>query len=259
MSFQLFRKRVAAFTAAGVVTCGLAVEMQAQTQSVKSDANAERSSQMSRMPARVYEDDEIKVVIPAGWTISSGDRSAAQSASIGGDHRLLLVNNRYTLELAYDTDHASGVNGGRFIEAFTIPWLDEDDAWDCSLHIRGKPQPVNRALMFMNLILDSGDASVREKCGIQKDLGYWTENGGTKIFVGERRWFGGYFTTAAQSWFFESRGDDCGEKAYTLTSKAKTPDELPDENDSGLKKIINEAITIVDSIHYKRCPPANAP
>lgn len=39
--------------------------------------------------------------------------------------------------------------------------------------------------------------------------------------------------------------------AYTFTSGAETPDELPVVGDPGLKKIINEAIDIVDSIRYK--------
>jgi len=74
--------------------------------------------------------------------------------------------------------------------------------------------------------------------------------------VGERRWFGGYFTTEDGGWFFESEGDACGEKAYTLTFEADSPDMLPVMGDSQLRRIIHEAIDIVDSIHYKRCPPA---
>lgn len=73
------------------------------------------------------------------------------------------------------------------------------------------------------------------------------------------RWFAGYFTSAGLSWFFESAGDDsCGAKAYTLTSNAKTPRTLPKADDPVLKEVVRQAIGLVASIHYKRCPPADS-
>ena len=110
--------------------------------------------------------------------------------------------------------------------------------------------------MFNNLIVDSGLSEVRQNCRIRKDLGNWVDQDTSESFVGERRWFGGYFTTEDGGWFFESEGDACGEKAYTLTFEADSPDMLPVMGDSQLRRIIHEAIDIVDSIHYKRCPPA---
>jgi hypothetical protein len=41
-----------------------------------------------------------------------------------------------------------------------------------------------------------------------------------------------------------------------LASWAKTPQELPIAREAGLRKTINQAIDIVNPIHYKRCPPA---
>lgn len=77
--------------------------------------------------------------------------------------------------------------------------------------------------------------------------------------MGEQRWFAGYFTTADGGWFFDSEGDSCGQKVYTLTSRAQTPEGLPSPDDPSLRKVIQEAIDIVDSIQYKRCPPGAAP
>ncbi len=111
-------------------------------------------------------------------------------------------------------------------------------------------------MTFDNVIVDSSDARVREHCGIQKDLGFWRKVEGSREFVGSRRWFGGSFSTADRGVFFESKGTGCGLKAYTLTFQAKTPDQLPLERDPGSKKMIQEAIDIVNSIHYKRCAPA---
>ena len=77
---------------------------------------------------------------------------------------------------------------------------------------------------------------------------------------GDRRWFGGYFRTKYGGYFFG--GDDgCGLKAYSLTSQATTVDRLPiadipnQKNNPALEKTIQEAIDIVNSIHYKRCLP----
>jgi len=82
--------------------------------------------------------------------------------------------------------------------------------------------------------------------------------GGGRQIVGDQRWYAGSFSTAEGGWFFPSEGTGCGQKAYTLTSKAKTPEELPLPDHFDLRKTITEAIDIVNSIHYKRCPPTAA-
>ncbi len=212
----------------------------------------------------VYEDTEIKVVIPADWRIVPHDeivKNGRAGASLGNSvsqakGKLLLENSGYTLGIAYNTSQASGIIGGRFIEIFNIPWPNVDDAWTCSLYLESYAQPASRVLIFTNLTVDSGNAKVRENCGIRKDFGRWIEKNGSRTFDGERRWFGGFFTTARGGYFFDSSGDGCGEKAYTLTFQASMPDRLPEVGEPGLNKMIQGAIDIVDSIHYKRCPPA---
>jgi hypothetical protein len=178
-----------------------------------------------------------------------------------GHGKLTLETNGYILGIAYHTDHASGIEGGRFIEIFSISWPGIDDGWNCSLYLQEYPQPASRHLIFINLIVDSGDENVRENCAIPGSLGAWTGNNERKEYQGERRWFGGYFRTSAGGYFFGSNGEGCGLKAYTLTSQASTPDQLPDAgnpilgNVPSLETTISEAIDIVDSIHYKRCSP----
>jgi hypothetical protein len=189
----------------------------------------------------------------------TGAGTSLGNSVTGGDGRLLLEKGGYTLGIAYNTSHASGVEGGRFIEIFNIPWPNVDDGWTCSLYLGGYVQPASRVLTFTNLTVDSGDAKVRENCGIRRSLGHWTEKDGARSFEGERRWFGGYFTTAEGGFFFDSNGEGCCQKAYTMTFQASKPDQLPVVGSSGLKKMIQESIDIVDSIHYKRCPPASSP
>lgn len=218
-------------------------------------------------PTNIYEDAEIKLVIPPDWKIVPDNEivnNGRPGASLGNSIRqakgkLLLENSGYTLGIAYNTTRPSGIVGGRFIEVFNIPWPDVDDAWTCSLYLGSYAQPASRVLIFTNLTVDSGDAKVRENCGIHKDFGRWIEKNGSRTFEAERRWFGGFFTTAGGGYFFDSSGDGCGEKAYTLTFQASMPDRLPVVAEPGLNRMIHEAIDIVDSIHYKRCPPATSP
>jgi hypothetical protein len=206
-----------------------------------------------------YEDREIQVKIPAGWrTLPSPQTSRRDAVDAPG--RLSLEKNGYKLSLGYHVGHASGIIGGRFIEAFDLNWPGLDDPWTCSAYLTEYPQPASRKLIFINLVVDTGDPRVRENCAIRKNLGTWTEKEGVKQYLGEKRWFGGYFRPTEGGYFFGGNNDDCQFKAYTLTSEAKAPDELPDAGNPvlqvpDLQGIIQEAIDIVNSIHYKRCPP----
>ena len=255
MSFQV-RTRFACLWLVVVVVCGLTIQTCAQVGSRKSKQTKSRVSRR----AAVYEDAEVRIVIPRAWTVVTSDGSGTGpfvnlgSSVVDAEGKVLLTKAGYTLGIAYNTEQASGIEGGRFIEVFNIPWTDADDAWTCSLYLTGNPQPASRVLIFINLTANTGDPKVQENCGIAKDLGHWTSD--HKDLVGEQRWFAGYFTTAPGRWFFKSDGSGCGEKAYTLTTWAKRPEDLPNFDDPALVEIVKEAIHIVDSIHYKRCPPA---
>jgi hypothetical protein len=251
---------------------GCALCVPAWTQAASEHGKTAPASHPIHKTAIVYEDKEIRVVIPSGWSVvpeSAIKRPDGPAMSLGnsvsqGAGKLILETSRYTLGIAYNTSHASGVEGGRFIEAFNIPWPGIDDAWTCSGQLREYPQPASRHLIFINLIVETGDEKVRENCAIQKELGSWREKDGQKekeYDYGDRRWFGGYFTTEYGGYFFGGDSDGCGLKAYTLTSQATTPDGLPiadipnQDNNHELEKTIQEAIDIVNSIQYKRCAP----
>ena len=220
--------------------------------------------QESRSPLRVYEDSVVKVVIPPDWKILKipvrADDPAFPKAALrlqahipAPGEGLVLVKGGYTLVLATVSGHASGINGGRFIEVFRIPWLeDSTEAWSCSGYLRRDPQPVNRELIFINLTLAVWTPEGRKTCGIPEEL---DKRRGIK----DRPWFAGYFTTGEGGWFIGPEGDACPQKSYTLTTSAEAPEELPDAEDPELHKIIRGTIGIVDSIQYKRCPPARLP
>ena len=214
----------------------------------------------------VYEDDEVRIPIPPGWSRATGNYPSIGPSLVNGaevvgnsvsqaERKLLLQKDGYTLALAYRTGHASGAEGGRFIEAFNIPWLDPTQAETCSDLFTKVPQPANRTLLFENLVLNTGDVAVRAKCGIPKDLATWVGEDLAKRIIGERRWYAGYFTTD-RGYFFDESGDEiCQSKVYSLTTAAKTPQQLPAAEDAHLEAIIQEAIDIVNGIQYKRCAP----
>jgi hypothetical protein len=242
---------------------GWTVSSRAQVQPAQPKSTPAREPRVRGETTKNYEDAEIKVAIPTGWRVVPEDEikkhtkvSVSLGNSVSGGYGVFLEKNGYTLAVAYNTSHASGVEGGRFNEIFTIPWPSlDDDGLECSGYFARSVQPASRVLTFTNLTVDTGDPRVQGSCGIHS-AGHWTEKDGVKNFEGERRWFGGFFTTADGGYFFDSNDEGCGLKAYTFTSQVSTPERLPVVGDPALKKMIQEAIDIVDSVHYKRCAPA---
>ncbi len=225
-------------------------------------------SKTQQASSNTYENDEVVIPIPADWTrkpekhpalnsYHEQDAIAASNSVLQAKGKLLLAKDGYTLALAYRTEHASGIRGGRFIEAFNIPWLAVDQAWTCSLHLTQVPQSASRTLLFNNILIDAEKPGVRAKCGLpetfsQRITAFET---GCEELIG-RRWFAGYFATNDGGWFFDESADaSCGCKMFSLTTSATKPDQLPIPEDSHLQEIIQEAINIVNSIHYKRCSP----
>lgn len=205
-----------------------------------------------------FDNEDIRVAIPNGWVrVTQNPPFSAGSTGIRSGV-LVIEKQGYFLTLAYQTSHASGAEGGRFIEAFSIPWLNTDDAWTCSLVLKEVSQPASRTLMFVNLTLNTGDSAVRSRCGLAKALAVWKGEGAEKKLYGDWRWVAGYFSTDLGYFFNEgySSENSCQSKVYSLTTSATKPEQLPDPSDPKLKNMIQQAIDIVNSIHYKRCPPS---
>jgi hypothetical protein len=198
-----------------------------------------------------YEDDEVKVAIPAGWTRMPGKHP---------EGTLLLAKDSYILTVQHRSGHATGGTGGRFIEAFSIPWLNTDNAWTCSTVLRQIPQPASRTLLFENILINTADPHVRSQCGIPKDLSKELGAGSTRKFAEANRWFAGYFTSGVGGYFFDGSAPNSGclSKVYKLSAAAQRPEQLPLPQDPHLQRIIQESIDIVGSIHYKACAPRPA-
>jgi len=228
--------------------CGLAVNGYGQAPSVESKRLQAGEARAGSGVSSVFEDDQIKSVIPSGWKVARVEEGAINEypaltgASIPyGKNGVALTKHGYTLALKHTAGHSSPI--GRFGEVFRMAWLpDVADEDGCARFLGEYPFPVNRDLIFISMTFDIDDQAGINTCAFREG--------------GPRRWFAGYFTVAKRAWFFASNGPNCAEKVYTLTSGAKTPAELPHADDPTLRKTIGEAIGIVSSIHYKRCPPA---
>jgi hypothetical protein len=220
-----------------------------QTPSNGSKHSEEVKPHLPTTTSRIYEDDQFRIVVPPGWTAGNLDRPGERYPTAGPSipypgTGLVLTKQEYTLALAHSAGHASP--NGRFGEVLRMPWLpDVADEDACGRYLREVAEPVDRKLIFINLVFAIDDSVGLKTCKVQEDEA--------------SRWFAGYFTTAQGHWFFGSDGADCAEKVYSLTSGAMNPTELPDRDDPVLRKITGEAIDIVASIHYKRCHPASPP
>lgn len=218
--------------------------------------------------ADVFEDDEVRIPILAGWKRALQFSPSSHNPFHGSDNgkprdfpitgTLLLQRDGYTLTLAYDTQQVSGVIGGRIIEIFDIPWVAESpgDEWACAGSFSSVPQPAGRMLLFRNLIVDSGSEHTREACNIPVLTAKTSPGAGD----GRQRWFGGYFTTSQGGYYIDQ---DCGQSlcrqlAYTLSTSAKTAGDLPEPDDPLLAEIVQQAIDIVESIEYKKYQPKQA-
>lgn len=175
-----------------LLLAALACGMNSETHAQGPERGDSGRSQSSQKATKVFEDSEVKIVIPGGWSIVAGQQNG----------RLILEKRDYRLLLAYDTGHAGPVESGRFLEAFDLPWPDIDDGSTCSLYFDKNALPASRVLVFKTLIVDTSKTDVQKNCGIPKDLGHSTEEGDVRDLNGERRWFGGYFTTAGGGVFF---------------------------------------------------------
>ena len=260
---SLLPMRVVAIAVAGI-SCWLALIAGSQTYSFSSSLRQEQGLHEGKAIG-VYEDDEVRIRVPQRWiALKAGHPDdplaphppAVPSTFIPPPGRGVLLSSKgYTLTLAYSTGHNSPILGGRFIDLFNIPWLaDLSDEWQCGDYLRKVLRPAD-GLSFVSLTLDQPSAEIHRMCQIPENV------------VVRHRWFAGYFTTPDDPrdigakgnyarYFFKSEGPNCAEKAYTLTTDAKTPDALPDLNDPTLRKVTAEAIEIVTHIHYKRCAPA---
>jgi hypothetical protein len=197
--------------------------------------------------SNVFEDDEIKIVIPSGWKLvrledGVGDFPLTGVSIPYGKNGVALAKQGYMLALKHSAGHSSPI--GRFEEVFRMPWLpDVADEAGCERYLGAYPHPVSRRLIFISLTFDIDNQEGLNACDFPRS-------------GGPTRWFAGYFSVAKGAVFFDSEGPACAEKVYTLTTRAHTPTELPVADDPVLKKIISEAIEIVATIEYKRCPPA---
>lgn len=219
-------------------------------------------------PQSVFEDDRIRVEIPARWAFQTATEHVGGDTSFELPVGALLIKGRYRLYLLSHEGQASGIDGGRFSEVvqYISPWMDMSESpWlPCPSEIQGSEAVTNNKLTRQDLYFDTAHASKKALA----DCGNPSVKG--------TLWYGSYFvetchgkdTPHACGSFFLTYRDLSGklpqprtvsgstianewQMVYAMTLDAKTPDALPMKDDPGLHEVLREASGIVRSIVYK--------
>jgi hypothetical protein len=222
----------------------------------------------STTPQSVFEDDRIRVEIPAGWSVQPATEQVSGDKPFELPIGALLTKGKYRLYLLSHQEQASGIEGGRFSEVvqYISPWINiSESPWlPCPSEIQGSEAVTDNKLTRQDLYFDTAHASKKALA----DCGNPSVKG--------TLWYGSYFvetchgkdTPHACGSFFLTYQDLSGKSpqlrtvngsttsnewqmVYAMTSDTKTPDTLPMKNDSGLLAVLREASGIVGSILYK--------
>ena len=222
----------------------------------------------STTPQSVFEDDRIRVEIPAGWSVQPATEHVSGDKPFELPIGALLTKGKYRLYLLSHQEQSSGIEGGRFSEVvqYIAPWIDMSESpWlPCPSEIQGSGAVTDNKLTRQDLYFDTAHATKKALA----DCGNPSVNG--------TLWYGSYFvetchgkdTPRACGSFFLIYEDLSGKNpqprtvngstrskewqmVYAMTLDTKTPNALPMKNDPGLLAVLREASVIVGSIVYK--------
>jgi hypothetical protein len=106
-------------------------------------------------PQSVFEDDRIRVEIPAGWSFQPATEHVGGDTSFELPIGALLTKGKYRLYLLSHEEQASGIEGGRFSEGvqYISPWIDMSESpWlPCHSEIQGSEAVTNSKLTRQDL------------------------------------------------------------------------------------------------------------
>jgi hypothetical protein len=146
MVIQVRGKHLSLFLFVAALACGVSAKTHAQEP--PQEPKTAKRPQPTGNDTPVFEDSEVKIVIPRGWRIVVRKP----------DSELVLERGDYKLSIAYHAGPAGPVEGGRFLEAFDIPWPNVDDGSTCALYFDTDVLPASRVLLFKTLIVDTSKA-----------------------------------------------------------------------------------------------------
>jgi hypothetical protein len=221
-----------------------------------------------KTPQSVFEDDRIRVEIPAGWSAQPATEHVSGDKPFELPIGALLSRGKYRLYLLSHKEQASGIEGGRFSEVvqYISPWINMSESpWlPCPSEIQGSEAITDNKLTRQDLYFDTAHASKKALA----DCGNPSVKG--------TLWYGSYFfetchdkdTPRACGSFFLTYQDLSGkypqprtvngsttsdewQMVYAMTLDTKIPDALPMKDDPGLRAVLREASGIVGSIVYK--------
>ena len=215
----------------------------------------------------IFEDDRIRVEIPAGWSIHTATEHVRGDQPFELPIGALLTKGKYRIYLLTHKQQASGIEGGRFSEVvnYVSPWIDMSESpWlPCPSELHAE-ESSGKTLAREDFYFDTKHASAKDL----SDIGNPTIQG--------TLWYGSYFVETCRGkdiprtcgGFFLIYQDLSGkpprprtvhgstiesewQMVYSVTYDTTAPNALPKKNDSQLQTVLKEADQIVASIVYK--------
>jgi hypothetical protein len=201
---------------------------------------------LQMMAGGLYEDDQIRVQVPASWHMA-----------VDGDGQgVILRKDGYILRLCTGCAQVSGIVGGRFneIAGLVQPWYREDPVANpsaCGRPEIGKTSPqIDRVDLWYRRGDAGGDGCREPSTTATVWYGsYFAER--CPPAVSEGHDCGGFFLH--NHWLTDGRADDpFDEMVFALTFDTSDPDGLPKKGDRELNEILRDASAIVASVHFKK-------
>jgi hypothetical protein len=222
----------------------------------------------SREPQPVFEDDRIRVEIPAGWSVQTATEHVSGDKPFELPIGALLTKGKYRLYLLSHQQQASGIEGGRFSEVvqYVSPWIDMSELpWlSCPTEMPGSEVVTHTKLTREDFYFNTAHANKKAlaDCGNPRIKGtLWYGSYFVETCVGKNTPFacGGFFLTYEDLSGSQPQprtvngvtASDESQMVYAITFDTKTPDTLPRKGDPSLRAVLKEAHGIVGSIVYK--------
>src|SRR5215467_1862391 len=208
------------------VLCGLIFLLLAE-----SSLSVAQQSPSAQPKDAVYENQYMKIVLPAGWTAKQPRRAPA-AVNIAKGNYILYINTQ--------ASQATGVEGGRFAEiAAGAPSADavvtEQPSPPCG---KAESKPASDPHTRVDLYVSKADAKSQAWCDAPSS--------------GATVWYFSYITDAAGGYFnFYVPGQNRA-LVVTMAYRSKNVDDLPVKGSTELDSMLSEMTSIVNSLKIKQ-------
>ena len=191
----------------------------------------QRSSTPQKNQNTVYENQYMKIVLPAGWTAK---RPGHIPTAVN------ITKNNYILYISTQASQASGVEGGRFDEiAMGAPSADavvtQFPTPPCG---KGESSPASDGHTRIDLYVSKADSKSQEWCNAP--------------LSGATVWYFSYITDVAGGYFNYYVPGQNRALVVTMAYRSKDVNRLPLKGSAELSSMLSEMTSIVGSLTVKQ-------